>query len=398
MEYPRCKLTNPASAQRCDCGYDFETKTLERPYFTSGPEIPGTSDPPAPAIKTIRYGIHFAFLTVAVVVFLLAQDLALGERSIGFDFFRFGLMGALHATCIVISLNDRRATHPIIAFPLYALVFITITAIWSGFTPIMGLWGSIVWTPIVAFLPPSPNNLIFVLITGSAIGALGYWFLVRWFWIRSLRRIDLLKTVTLCVFATLLLVIYQYAAPSGLDLTRPKLWGHLFDWGQLFDPLPTITWWFAFSISLYWSETNITPRKRVMALGIAEVILVFVGATLLALHQIEARVATDRARLSDLKRIAAVLSDDREHALNKDLEWHAPAALNDIPKALQGIRTTDPITGVPYDYLPLSGSKYQLCAVFDHDSTRQDPLLTDKDWSFAQGRQCFAVDASTSPY
>jgi hypothetical protein len=135
-----------------------------------------------------------------------------------------------------------------------------------------------------------------------------------------------------------------------------------------------------------------------MALGIAEVILVFVGATLLALHQIEARVATDRARLSDLKRIAAVLSDDREHALNKDLEWHAPAALNDIPKALQGIRTTDPITGVPYDYLPLSGSKYQLCAVFDHDSTRQDPLLTDKDWSFAQGRQCFAVDASTSPY
>jgi hypothetical protein len=297
-----------------------------------------------------------------------------------------------------ISLNDRRATHPMIAFPLYALVFITLTTIWSAFTPIMGLWGSIVWSPIVAFLPPSPNNLIFVLITGSAIGALGYWLLVRWFWIRSLRRIDSLKTVTLCVFATLLTVIYEYAAPSGLDLTRPKLWGHLFDWGRLFDPLPTITWWFAFSISLYWDETNITPRKRVIALGTAAVILVFVGATLLALHQLNARVATDRARLSDLKSIAGALHTDWEYAQDKDLEWHAPSTLNDIPKVLQGICKTDPITGLPYDYLPLSGSQYQLCAVFDHDSTRQDPLLTDKGWSFSQGRQCFAADASTSPY
>jgi hypothetical protein len=39
---PRCKLTNPGTAQRCDCGYDFETKTVEKPYFTSGPrEIGG---------------------------------------------------------------------------------------------------------------------------------------------------------------------------------------------------------------------------------------------------------------------------------------------------------------------------------------------------------------------
>jgi hypothetical protein len=36
MDCPRCKLTNPDSAQRCDCGYDFGTKTVEKPYFTSG--------------------------------------------------------------------------------------------------------------------------------------------------------------------------------------------------------------------------------------------------------------------------------------------------------------------------------------------------------------------------
>jgi hypothetical protein len=30
---PRCKLVNPASAQRCDCGYDFNKKSVEQPYF-----------------------------------------------------------------------------------------------------------------------------------------------------------------------------------------------------------------------------------------------------------------------------------------------------------------------------------------------------------------------------
>jgi hypothetical protein len=27
MECPACNLTNPESAQRCDCGYDFESKS-----------------------------------------------------------------------------------------------------------------------------------------------------------------------------------------------------------------------------------------------------------------------------------------------------------------------------------------------------------------------------------
>ena len=30
---PRCSLMNPGIAQRCDCGYDFERGTVEKPYF-----------------------------------------------------------------------------------------------------------------------------------------------------------------------------------------------------------------------------------------------------------------------------------------------------------------------------------------------------------------------------
>jgi hypothetical protein len=37
---PRCKLINPASAQRCDCGYDFSTKTIKQSYL-------GPKDSPA---------------------------------------------------------------------------------------------------------------------------------------------------------------------------------------------------------------------------------------------------------------------------------------------------------------------------------------------------------------
>jgi hypothetical protein len=34
MDCPKCNLVNPPTAERCDCGYDFKTGTLEQSYLT----------------------------------------------------------------------------------------------------------------------------------------------------------------------------------------------------------------------------------------------------------------------------------------------------------------------------------------------------------------------------
>jgi hypothetical protein len=194
-----------------------------------------------PVMKAIRYKLHFATLTVAVVVFLLAKDLALPYWVSNFDFFHYGLMGALHATCIVVSLRDRKVARPIIA-----LCFITLATVWSAATPILGLWGSIFWAPFYDFLRRNQLGTLSIFLTGSAIGASGYWLLVRQFWLKSLRLADRLRTVALCVVATSLSAV-------ALDVLNPSI--------DILSPIITIAWWFAFSISLYWSEMSRCANK-----------------------------------------------------------------------------------------------------------------------------------------
>ena len=38
MKCPRRGLINPEATQRCDCGFDFISKSVERPYFESSPD------------------------------------------------------------------------------------------------------------------------------------------------------------------------------------------------------------------------------------------------------------------------------------------------------------------------------------------------------------------------
>ncbi len=128
-------------------------------------------------MTVIRYGLHFAALTVAAVTFWLLKDRYLPYWISNFDFFHYALMGALHAVCIVISLRVYRVTHPIIAFPIYALLFVMLATLLSAVTPVLGLWGSIVWAPLGDILRENHLGTYAIFLTGSAIGVSGYWLL-----------------------------------------------------------------------------------------------------------------------------------------------------------------------------------------------------------------------------
>jgi hypothetical protein len=58
--------------------------------------------------------------------------------------------------------------------------------------------------------------------------------------------VDWLRTVALCLLGTLLSVV-------ALDVLKPSI--------GVTSPIVTIAWWFAFSISLYWSEMSGSVRE-----------------------------------------------------------------------------------------------------------------------------------------
>jgi hypothetical protein len=198
-------------------------------------------------MKAIRYGLHFASLTVAAPVFWLAtMDLTNPARSSYFERFYYALMGALHAISIVVSLRDNKPARPI-----FALCFISLAAIWSDQTPFMAVMSSVMWDPIRQISHrPNLDLSYFVYLNGSIIGSSGYWVLVRLFWLKSLRRMDWLRTMALCVAATL----FSLVALGTLKLSDHTNF-----------MLTTAVWWYAFSLSLYWSETSALAKKTTQA-------------------------------------------------------------------------------------------------------------------------------------
>src|SRR4029077_11524279 len=95
-------------------------------------------------MKAIRYGLHFTTLTVAaLILWLTTMDLTHPARSSYFEYFYYGLIGALHAISIVVSLRENKPARPI-----FALCFISLAAVWSHLTPFMAVQSSVVWDPI----------------------------------------------------------------------------------------------------------------------------------------------------------------------------------------------------------------------------------------------------------
>ena len=136
-------------------------------------------------------------------------------------------------------------------------------------------------------------------------------------------------------------------------------------------------------------------RGRVMAIVASLVVIaaVVAGIASIGLPGAQRQARLDERRIEDLQRIVeAIELHHREHGrLPADLATAAARPGWDLA-------LLDPVSGEAYDYRPLQGDRFELCAVFATDSGKRggpgwNPPL---EWHHGAGRHCFKRDVDRS--
>jgi hypothetical protein len=93
----------------------------------------------------------------------------------------------------------------------------------------------------------------------------------------------------------------------------------------------------------------------------------------------------DERRVEDLQQIALSVS------LYNTRHQRLPVSLTEL-SAEPGLtlRSRDPVTGEQYGYSTLDSARYELCAIFDRESTERRAEIF---WSHGGGRHCFVRKA-----
>ena len=100
---------------------------------------------------------------------------------------------------------------------------------------------------------------------------------------------------------------------------------------------------------------------------------------------------SDQRRSRDLESIAKMIRS--RWVATRGQDQALPASLTDWPESA-GLRLKDPATGVPYRYRPVAGARYELCAVFETDTTLLPEGMRGGVFRIhPKGEHCFAVDA-----
>lgn len=123
---------------------------------------------------------------------------------------------------------------------------------------------------------------------------------------------------------------------------------------------------------------------------------VITGFWLLGSPALQRKLKADEQRLQNLHKIARDLYQEAVDNNNLEETFTLPQSLPDEED------TVDPISGEPYDYQVISGTRYQLCAEFATDSDRINQTDTsyqnfDEFWQHPQGKHCFELDVQETP-
>lgn len=108
------------------------------------------------------------------------------------------------------------------------------------------------------------------------------------------------------------------------------------------------------------------------------------------------QVSADQRRSEDLQGIAQAMN----HYYSGPTKL--PSSLSELESNEPFLRIRDPLTDAPYEYLPLTGSQYRLCATFSTDTRNEKnprgnypaPLFS----KHTRGRQCLDLDALRAAY
>ncbi|MBV8816842.1 MAG: hypothetical protein JO022_00720 [Acidobacteriaceae bacterium] len=152
--------------------------------------------------------------------------------------------------------------------------------------------------------------------------------------------------------------------------------------------------------SLRWGRSDDELRqakKRSLIFGagsLAVVVIAFcTGLTIAGTPSVQRLVEADRRRVDDLRQLAAGMYGRHQRSLNPQTQA-LPPRLSDAV-GVDATRRVDPASGRPYEYIPLEGTRYQLCAAFA--VTNADEVPAPIFWRHEAGRTCFTFDAKESP-
>ncbi len=135
-------------------------------------------------------------------------------------------------------------------------------------------------------------------------------------------------------------------------------------------------------------------RLRIFAAVVAAAVVAAIVAGLVVLGSPaeQRRLRLDERRVRDLNAIVGEIN----------LHWRTksrlPATLGELRDGARTVRHSDPVTSLEYEYRPIEGKEFELCAVFESESRSEPPYWSRRDriWSHGRGRQCFQLDAEKS--